>query len=78
MNAMTFLAAAALFASAGRAEADVKTEEVEYTQGDAALQGFVARPDKAKGKRPGESNVTDATPPRSRMMPVSNSEPVAV
>lgn len=53
MNAMTFLAAAALFASAGRAQADVKTEQVEYTEGDVALQGFVARPEKAKGKRPG-------------------------
>jgi dienelactone hydrolase len=35
------------------ARAEVKTKELEYKQGDAALQGFVAWDDAAKGKRPG-------------------------
>jgi dienelactone hydrolase len=35
------------------AQAEVKTQEVEYKQGDTVLQGFVAWDDAKKGKRPG-------------------------
>jgi dienelactone hydrolase len=49
------LAAAAVFLAgfAPPAEAKIKTEEIEYRQGDTALQGFLAYDDAAKGKRPG-------------------------
>ncbi len=35
------------------ARAEVKTQEVEYKQGDTVLQGFIAWDDAKKGKRPG-------------------------
>ncbi len=53
---MTFtkiLAAAAAWAVATTAAAKVQTKEIEYKQGDTALQGFLAWDDAAKGKRPG-------------------------
>ncbi|HET7754773.1 MAG TPA: dienelactone hydrolase family protein [Anaeromyxobacteraceae bacterium] len=53
MKPTTFVAAAALLALAARAEAAIKTEEIEYRQGDTTLQGTVARDDAVKGKRPG-------------------------
>jgi dienelactone hydrolase len=37
----------------GHALAEIKTEVVEYKQGDTALQGFVAWDDAIPGKRPG-------------------------
>jgi dienelactone hydrolase len=37
----------------GAAQAEVVTEEIEYRQGDTALQGFLAYDGAAKGKRPG-------------------------
>ena len=45
--------AAALFAVGSAVSAAVKTRELEYKQGDTALQGFVAWDDAAKGRRPG-------------------------
>ena len=33
--------------------AEIKTQEIEYRQGDTPLQGFVAWDDSVKGKRPG-------------------------
>lgn len=39
------------FATSARAE--VKTQEIEYKQGDTPLLGFLAYDDAAKGKRPG-------------------------
>src|SRR5262245_18820565 len=47
------LCALALAVLAGRAEAKVKTKLVEYKQGDAVLEGYLAYDDAAKGKRPG-------------------------
>jgi dienelactone hydrolase len=44
---------AAWFALAEAAHAEVKTKEIEYTQGDTPLKGFLAWDDAAKGKRPG-------------------------
>jgi len=40
-------------AIASSARAEIKTEEVEYKQGDTVLQGFVAWDDAISGKRPG-------------------------
>lgn len=40
-----------LFASS--AEAEVQTKQIDYKQGDTALQGYVAWNDAMKGKRPG-------------------------
>jgi dienelactone hydrolase len=37
----------------GIARAEIKTQEVEYKAGDAAMSGFVAWDDAIKGKRPG-------------------------
>jgi dienelactone hydrolase len=46
---------AALFAclSAGAAQAEIKTQWVDYKQGDAALRGYLAYDDSLSGKRPG-------------------------
>jgi dienelactone hydrolase len=46
---------AALFAclSAGAAQAEIKTQWVDYKQGDAALRGYLAYEDSLSGKRPG-------------------------
>ena len=38
---------------AGPARAAVRTQELEYRQGDTVLQGFLAWDDAARGKRPG-------------------------
>lgn len=48
--ALTVLGAAALFAGAARAE--MKTQWVEYSHGDAKLKGYLAYDDSATGKRP--------------------------
>ena len=53
MTRMTLIAAAAAAGLAGAARAEVKTESVEYKQGDTVLQGFVAYDDATQGKRPG-------------------------
>jgi dienelactone hydrolase len=53
MHRTTFLAAFAGLALAGAARAEIKTEAVEYKQGDTTLQGFFAWDDAVKGKRPG-------------------------
>ena len=42
-----------VFAIATVASAEIKTREVEYTQGDTVLQGFVAWDDSTPSKRPG-------------------------
>lgn len=47
------VAVVAWAALARTAQAEVKTEEIEYQQGETALQGFLAYDDAAKGKRPG-------------------------
>jgi dienelactone hydrolase len=47
-----FLAVSVLLASAP-ARAEIKTQEMEYKQGDTTLVGFLAYDDAAKGKRPG-------------------------
>lgn len=53
MTRTTLLAAAAAALLGGAARAEVKTEPVEYKQGDTVLQGFLAYDDAAKGKHPG-------------------------
>jgi len=49
---MTIAALAACTLATG-AQAEVKTKEIVYEQGDTALQGFLAWDDAVKGKRPG-------------------------
>jgi dienelactone hydrolase len=53
MHKTLMLAVAVAFTLATSARAEVKTQEVEYKQGDTVLQGFVAWDDAKKGKRPG-------------------------
>lgn len=53
MNRTTMMAAAAALAISGTARAEVKTQEIEYTQDGTTLQGFIAYDDAATGKRPG-------------------------
>lgn len=53
MKPTTLMAAAAALAIAGSARAEVKTQPIEYSQGGTTLQGFLARDDAAKGRRPG-------------------------
>jgi dienelactone hydrolase len=45
--------AAILLAAAMSAEGAVRTESVEYTQGDVTLEGYLAYDDAVAGKRPG-------------------------
>lgn len=52
-NLLASVFAAIVLALATAASAEVKTREVEYTQGETTLQGYVAWNDAAKGKRPG-------------------------
>ena len=47
------IAAICLAAFAGPAHAKVRSQLVEYKQGDAVLEGYLAFDDAAKGKRPG-------------------------
>jgi dienelactone hydrolase len=44
---------AGLLLAAATARAEVKTQEIEYKQGDTVLKGFLAWDGAAKGKRPG-------------------------
>ena len=50
LRLVAFIFAAALTASA--AQADIKTEWVEYTHGDVKLKGYLACDDSVSGKRP--------------------------
>ena len=53
MHARYGLAMAAVLLSQSPGNADVKTRELEYRQGETVLQGFIAWDDAARGKRPG-------------------------
>jgi dienelactone hydrolase len=48
-----FLSLCLLLALAVRAEAKIHTETIEYKEGDAVLQGYLAYDDSIKGTRPG-------------------------
>jgi dienelactone hydrolase len=48
-----FLSLCLLFALAVRAEAKIHTEAIEYKEGDAVLEGYLAYDDSIKGARPG-------------------------
>jgi dienelactone hydrolase len=48
-----WIVAAAALTLASAALAEVKTKEIEYTQGETPLQGFMAWDDALAGKRPG-------------------------
>lgn len=52
MRTLAFAVASSL-ALVGTARAAVKTQDLEYKQGDTVLQGFLAWDDAQKGKRPG-------------------------
>ncbi len=53
MRAMKLLPLIIVAALAASAHAKVKTQLVEYKQGDAVLEGYLAYDDAVKGKRPG-------------------------
>jgi dienelactone hydrolase len=53
MRAMKLLPLLIIAALASSAHAKVKTQLVEYKQGDTVLEGYLAYDDAAKGKRPG-------------------------
>ncbi len=53
MMKTTVAAVLVTLALSGPARAEVKTQELDYKQGDTALQGFVAWDAAAKGKHPG-------------------------
>lgn len=50
---LSIAVAAALLALPGLVRAEIKSEVIDYKQGDTQLQGFVAYDDAHKGKRPG-------------------------
>ena len=50
---MIGIAAALAALATAAATPGVKTQEIEYTQGETTLQGYLAVPEGAKGKRPG-------------------------
>jgi len=56
---MKTLSIAALFVVAAAASAEVKTQRVEYRQGDTVLEGYLAYDDSKTGKRPGVLIVHD-------------------
>src|SRR5215475_15452631 len=47
------IACAALMLAAGVARAEIKTQWIEYKQGDTSLRGYLAYDDAVKDKRPG-------------------------
>ena len=49
----TFLSLAGCLGASFLATAQIRTESVEYKQGDAILEGFLAHDASIKGKRPG-------------------------
>lgn len=51
-RAMAFAFATLLVALAGRAQAEIKTEWIEYSHGDMKLKGYLAYDDAITGKRP--------------------------
>jgi dienelactone hydrolase len=53
MGRMLAVGAATLWLGAASASAAVKTNEIEYREGETVLQGFLAWDDALKGKRPG-------------------------
>jgi dienelactone hydrolase len=53
------LAAAALFLHAGTAQAAVKTQWIDYKQGDTALSGYLVYDDSVQGRRPGVLMIHD-------------------
>ena len=53
MHARYGLAMAAVLLSQSPGNANVKTRELEYRQGETVLQGFIAWDDAVRGKRPG-------------------------
>src|SRR5579864_1255464 len=69
--ALALLIAASLFAETARAE--IKTQWVDYSQGDTALQGYLAYDDAVTGKRPGvlllhrRDGMSDLTLQNARM-----------
>src|SRR3979490_2274937 len=65
LRLVAFIFAAAFTASA--AQAEIKTEWVEYTHGDAKLKGYLAYDDKITGKRPAILMIHD----RAGMQPYS-------
>jgi dienelactone hydrolase len=52
-NALILSAAAATGLQAGRAQAAIKTQWVDYKEGDTALRGYLAYDDSVTAKRPG-------------------------
>jgi dienelactone hydrolase len=53
------LAAAAVFIQAGTAHATMKTQWIDYKQGDTALSGYLVYDDAAPGRRPGVLMIHD-------------------
>jgi dienelactone hydrolase len=53
MNALSFAAVAIVLSFALVARAEIKTQTVEYKDGDTTLKGFLAYDDALKDKRPG-------------------------
>jgi dienelactone hydrolase len=53
MSLKTFCAAVVVLFAATLAKAEIKTQTVEYKDGDQTLKGFLAYDDAAQGKRPG-------------------------
>ena len=60
MHGTKWMAAAFLALAGATARAEVKTKVIDYSQGDTALQGFLAWDDAAKGKRPGVLVIHEA------------------
>jgi dienelactone hydrolase len=53
------LAVAALFLHAGASQAAVKTQWIDYKQGDTALSGYLVYDDSVQGRRPGVLMIHD-------------------
>ena len=53
------LAAAAMFLQAGAAQAAVKTQWIDYKQGNTPLSGYLVYDDAVQGRRPGVLMIHD-------------------
>ena len=57
-RAMAIAFAAFCLVAAGRAQAEIKTEWLEYSHGDMKLKGYLAYDDAVTGKRPAVLVIT--------------------
>ena len=59
LTSFVFAAAAAVFLQAGAAQAALKTQWIDYKQGNTTLSGYLVYDDAVSGKQPGVLDTRD-------------------